>query len=506
VINFTGDPNWLPYEAFDEQGNYIGIVAEHLKLIEEKLGIKVEIIPTKTWSESVARVKRGEIDVLSETNDSDLTTELTFTQSYVSSPVVIIMKNKVGHVEDINQIKQKKIALIKDYGYVPQLRKQYSDIVFTEVNTIQDGLIAVSTGEVDVLLATLAQASYHISDLGVSNISIVGKTEFSTRLAFGMSQKFSPLVPLFNRALNEISKDQRRDILQRWVGDGSFGSAQTTIKLTEQEQQWISTHPNVRVGNEEDWPPYVFSVNGQPQGYSIDLIRLMAKKTGLKLEFVKGYAWDELLQKTKAGKIDVLPALWKTVEREHYLNYTDTYHTDTNVLILRKGSAFSLKDGFGGKVLAIVRGYAISESIKMQYPDVLLLEVDDVSQALLAVTLGKADAFIGSQDVTSYIIQDSLMTELQIADAINLKGQPRVGELRMATPKQSPVLASILQKGLDAISNNEKHQLQSRWIQDVNPLSSIKQQQPDFKVWLWSGIALSVLLIIILLTSEKTTP
>ncbi len=23
VVNFTGDPNWLPYEAFDEQGNYI---------------------------------------------------------------------------------------------------------------------------------------------------------------------------------------------------------------------------------------------------------------------------------------------------------------------------------------------------------------------------------------------------------------------------------------------------------------------------------------------------
>ena len=28
-ITFTGDPNWLPYEAFTRQGEYIGIVADH---------------------------------------------------------------------------------------------------------------------------------------------------------------------------------------------------------------------------------------------------------------------------------------------------------------------------------------------------------------------------------------------------------------------------------------------------------------------------------------------
>jgi len=33
TVKFTGDPNWLPYEAFDKKGNYIGIVAEHLSLI-----------------------------------------------------------------------------------------------------------------------------------------------------------------------------------------------------------------------------------------------------------------------------------------------------------------------------------------------------------------------------------------------------------------------------------------------------------------------------------------
>ncbi len=216
TIRFTGDPNWLPYEAFDKQGNYIGIVAEHLKLIEKKLGIKVEIIPTKSWSESVAKVKQGEIDVLSETSNSDLKSQLTFTQDYISSPVIIVMRSDEDYVEDLNAIKQRKIAVIKEYGYVPEIIKKHPDLGLHTVDTIQEGLTAVSTGKVDVLLATLAQASFHISSLGINNIRIVGKTEFNTRLAFGMRDEFAPLVPLFNRALSSISPGEKQRILDLW--------------------------------------------------------------------------------------------------------------------------------------------------------------------------------------------------------------------------------------------------------------------------------------------------
>ena len=216
VIRFTGDPNWLPYEAFNKQGDYIGIVAEHLKFIEQKLGIKVKIIPSKTWAESVANVKRGEIDVLSETSDSDLKSHLTFTQPYLSSPVVIVMNNDEDYVENIAQINNRKIAVIKDYGYVPEIMAKHPGINFEIVNTIQEGLTAVSTGKIDVLLATLAQASYHISELGINNIRIVGNTEFNTKLAFGMQEEFSPLVPLFNRALANINQGDKQQILSNW--------------------------------------------------------------------------------------------------------------------------------------------------------------------------------------------------------------------------------------------------------------------------------------------------
>lgn len=60
AVSFTGDPNWLPYEAFDSKGQYIGIVSEHLNLISELTGIKFTMSPSRTWTESTEKAKRGD--------------------------------------------------------------------------------------------------------------------------------------------------------------------------------------------------------------------------------------------------------------------------------------------------------------------------------------------------------------------------------------------------------------------------------------------------------------
>lgn len=219
VIKFTGDPNWLPYEAFDKQDQYIGIVAEHIKLIESISGLEFNKIPSKTWTESTEKAKQGLVDVLSETDDSDLKSHLNFTTSYISNPIVIAMHNSQNYVEAISKIKDKKIALIKDYGYASKIRRKYSNIDFVAVDNIQDGLIAVSTREVDALLCTLALCSYTISELGLNNVKITGKTEFDTKLALGVKKNLPELLSILNKAIQKISNEQQQLILDRWIKD-----------------------------------------------------------------------------------------------------------------------------------------------------------------------------------------------------------------------------------------------------------------------------------------------
>ncbi len=216
-VSFTGDPNWLPYEAFDNKGQYIGIVSEHLVLIEQLTGIKFNMSPSKTWTESTEKAKLGLVDVLSETDDSDLKSHLDFTIPYLSNPIVIAMSSRENYVENIDKIKDRKIGLIKDYGYAAKIRRQYPEINFATVENIQDGLLSLSTGKIDALLCTLALCSYTIADLGLNDVKITGKTEFDTKLALGVQKNQPELLSVLNKAIAKIDTGQQQIILDKWI-------------------------------------------------------------------------------------------------------------------------------------------------------------------------------------------------------------------------------------------------------------------------------------------------
>ena len=228
-VSFTGDPNWLPYEAFDKNGKYIGIVAEHLRLISQSSSLKFKMSPSQTWTESTEKAKQGVVDILSETDDSDLKSHLNFTIPYISNQIVIVMHSRENYVESISNIKNKKIALIKDYGYASKIRRKYSDIKFATVDDIQKGLIAVSTGEVDALLCTLALCSYHIANLGLNNVKITGKTEFDTKLALGVQKNLPELLSILNKSIKLISREQQQEILDGWIKNKFVEKADYTL-------------------------------------------------------------------------------------------------------------------------------------------------------------------------------------------------------------------------------------------------------------------------------------
>jgi len=217
VVKFTGDPNWLPYEAFDNNGNYVGIVSEYLKIISSESGLQFKMSPSKSWIESVNKAKSGEVDVLSETDDSDLKSHLSFTIPYMSNPIVIVMRNNENYTENINVIKNKKIALIKDYGYASKIRRKHSNINFITVADIQEGLISISTGKNDALLCTLALCSYTISELGLNNVKITGKSEFDTKLALGVQKNLPILHSILNKSIKLVSHEQQQVILSHWI-------------------------------------------------------------------------------------------------------------------------------------------------------------------------------------------------------------------------------------------------------------------------------------------------
>ncbi|NOR68455.1 MAG: transporter substrate-binding domain-containing protein [Methylomarinum sp.] len=218
VVTFTGDPNWLPYEAFTVDGSYIGIVAEHLKLIEKTTGIHFKTIPVSSWTESLEKAMRGDVKVISgDAADDILNRNFLPVEQYNKNPIVIVMSHRHHYVEHLDEIKDKKIAIIKDYGYTADILKQYPDIPFIMVENIQQGLNGIAEGKYDAMLATMALASYHMAEMGLHNIRVVGKTPIIMKLTLFIDKNQPLLHSIINKALKSISRDESQDILQSWI-------------------------------------------------------------------------------------------------------------------------------------------------------------------------------------------------------------------------------------------------------------------------------------------------
>lgn len=221
VINFAGDPKWKPFEFIDKEGNYLGIVAEYLKIFEKMLDIKFKVAKTKTWFDTLKKVNEGKVGIISEVTSSQLTNQLIFTHSYLSTPIVVVANTDVQYVDKLDQLVGKKVGVIRGYGYIEQIKQKYPGIDFVEVLDIKTGLLDLSTNHLDFLLSSLSAVTYKISEIGLKDIRVVGKTEFSSNLAFGVSPKYAPLVSILNKAMSKIDEKEKKRILDEW-GDVEF--------------------------------------------------------------------------------------------------------------------------------------------------------------------------------------------------------------------------------------------------------------------------------------------
>jgi ABC-type amino acid transport substrate-binding protein len=230
-IRFTGDPDWLPQEAFTSQGQYIGIVADILDLIEARLGIIFERVPVKTWDEAVRLAETAGVDILSETTSSEREA-LTFTEPYLDFPVVIIAGQGIQPISKPGELKGKRVAVVKGYGYVVPFRRQFPDLDYVEVETVRDGLMRVSANEIDAFLSAAPTAYHLMSELGLTNLKVVGYTGLSIDLGFGVRKDTPVLVGILNKALASITQEEKIKVRQKWVPVIDIPVAQTAVPFS----------------------------------------------------------------------------------------------------------------------------------------------------------------------------------------------------------------------------------------------------------------------------------
>ncbi len=257
------------------------------------------------------------------------------------------------------------------------------------------------------------------------------------------------------------------------------------IRLTAAERRWLKENPGpFRIGAESDWPPFDFVDKGKATGFSNELVQLAASKAGLPIEFVHGYRWAELMDRFEAGELDILPAIYKTPEREKKYAFTGGYVTNPSVLVVREDnrSIKGLAD-LDGRTVAVVQGFATADLLRERYADIRQRQVANALEGLKAVSFGQVDAFIGSYGVINYLLRQHVIPNLRIPGEVALKQEAET-TLYMAVKKDRPILRNLLQKGLDAVAVEERNALHRKWLSTFGEEAAAARQTPKERIGL----------------------
>ena len=229
-ITYAGDPNWLPFEAFDNSGNYIGIIADHIVIIENRLNIKFEKVITKNWLDTLKFSRTKKVDIISgDAADAVLNQNYKPIDTYIKSPLVLVTAQYHEYILDLNQIKDKKIAFVSGYGYSADIVKKYPDIKFIECDTIQLGLLGVKTGKYDTFIGSLAMVEYTIVSMGIEDIKIAGQIDILMKVTLFVDKNKPLLHSILNKAMKTISENMQHEILSKWRKNKVSSVSDTTL-------------------------------------------------------------------------------------------------------------------------------------------------------------------------------------------------------------------------------------------------------------------------------------
>lgn len=244
----------------------------------------------------------------------------------------------------------------------------------------------------------------------------------------------------------------------------SWTATAGALTLTDEERRWLKDHPDLRLGVDASWPPFEFRDDqGRYQGLAADYVDVIRERLAVTLTPIEPVSWTMVLEQVAQGKIDLLPGIMSTPERQNYLAFTRPYLDFPIVILAHHGGAepHNLEDLYGLKI-AVVENYAPHELLRNHHPDLNLVALPNVSSALQALATDKVDAVVG--DLASSVWS---LRQLKL-DGLYVSGEtPYRYQLAMGVPRENRILVGILDKVIADMSPAQISEIQEKWVGNV---------------------------------------
>ena len=178
---------------------------------------------------------------------------------------------------------------------------------------------------------------------------------------------------------------------------GSTGASTAAASGTDTGFQPINDG-KLTVGMNLQFKPQMYLDNGEPAGYDVELLKLLAPDLGAELN-IQNLDFNGLIPGLQSDKFDMVSVgLSATPERKQVVDFTRGYVPYAQTLGVPTGEAANVTSADdlnqSGTTITALQGSTAEQLAKKQFPDAKVSAFPDQNAAFLEVATGRADAVV----------------------------------------------------------------------------------------------------------------
>lgn len=208
-----------------------------------------------------------------------------------------------------------------------------------------------------------------------------------------------------------------------------------------------------------EFPPYEFHEGDDIVGIDAEMAAAVAEELGMEFK-IEDIAFDSIIPAVESGKADIgVAGMTVTEDRLKNVNFSDTYATATQVVIVKEDSDITGPDALTGKKIGVQLG-TTGDIYASDIKDAKVEQYNKGFEAVQALTQGKIDAVvIDGEPAKEFVkeaeglkILDEAFTEEEYAIAVSKDNEELLEKVNGAlkTLKDSGKLDEIVAKYIKA--------------------------------------------------------
>lgn len=394
----------------DNEGKYSGYTYEYIQEMALYNGWHVEFVQVEgneneSLSKLMEMLENGEIDLMGGMAYSEAMDEIYdySSRSYGIAYTTLVILNNKTFIVDSTSLQKVRIAVYKTANKRLQELNEYCEMNLIEPEYLyydseEEMMEALYQGEADAMLSTSAS----IID-GVRAVAKFAPKPFYFITTSGNSE----LIKEINMALQNI--DQTNPYFMSQMEEKYFSSRKDQLVISDEEQAFIDKGKVFKAGVLTNQPPFQYcDENGELKGIAIDVLKSIAEKIGLNIEWIPIETTAELDEMMVNKEIDIRVAMTYDYDyaEDLRIQMTNPYLEAQYIMMMNDSTG---TDNLTDKTLALTK------SVEYKYVETTSTKwYDTIEECVMAVNNGEADYMFGDNYVVQYFINKPQVSNIYL--------------------------------------------------------------------------------------------